>query len=111
MQQIVLVVLLFERLIWVPLVIFAGLDWYTSVLSFGVIFSYFIEIDWFIYFFGAISIFQIGLIWFVHRYLRALSHVRSSVLLLVVILLFIIGWILAATIATTDNNMISGWFA
>src|SRR5690625_2319098 len=58
MQQIVLTVMLLERILWIPLAAFIGLEWYVSPLSFGIIASYFTEINWFIYFFGAISLFQ-----------------------------------------------------
>ncbi|MBN6206655.1 hypothetical protein JYK21_09320 [Ralstonia pickettii] len=110
MQQVTLVVLLLERLIWVPLIVLAGLDWYASPLSLGVIFSYFIENEWFMYFFGAITLFQAWIIWFVYRFLHALSDVRGRTILLVVLLLHILGWAIAATAAMTDTYIISGWF-
>ncbi|WP_405098466.1 hypothetical protein [Oceanobacillus sp. FSL H7-0719] len=110
MQQVVLVVLLLERLIWIPLIVLAGLDWYVTPLSLGIIFSYLIENEWFIYFFGAITLFQGWIIWFVYRFLHALSEVRARTILLVIILLHIIGWAFAATIAVTDIYIISGWF-
>lgn len=110
MQQIVLAVLLLERLIWIPLVVLAGLDWYVSPLSLGIIFSYLITNEWFIYFFGAISLFQIWIIWFVYRFLSALSEVRGRTIISMIILLHIIGWALAATVAMTDIYIISGWF-
>src|SRR5690625_1013640 len=40
MQQVVLFIMLVERLLWIPLMLFAGLDWYVSPLSFGIIASY-----------------------------------------------------------------------
>ncbi len=110
MQQVVLLVLLLERVIWIPLTIWAGLDWYASPLSLGVIFSYLIENEWFIYFFGAISLFQVWIIWFVYRFLQALSEVSGRTILLVVVLLHIFGWAFAATITMTDIYIISRWF-
>jgi len=110
MQQVVLAVMLLERLIWIPLVVFVGLDWYTSPLSLGIIASYLIEMDWFIYFFGAISLFQIWIIWFKFRFLRALSGVKNSTLWLFIILLQLLGWAFAATVSVADFYIISGWF-
>lgn len=110
MQQVVLIVILLERLIWIPLVVFVGLDWYASPLSLGIIFSYLLEVDWFIYFFGAISLFQIWIIWFQYRVLHGLSGVKKSTLWISILLLHVFGWVLAAMLATTDLYIVSGWF-
>ncbi|MHA6250753.1 hypothetical protein [Oceanobacillus sp. CAU 1775] len=110
MQQVVLFVLLLERIIWIPLATLAGLDWYVSPLSLGVIVSYLTEIDWLIYFFGAISLFQIWVIWFQYRFLSQLSEERRVPLIGFVILLQIIGWALAATVALGDTFIIGRWF-
>jgi hypothetical protein len=110
MQQVVLAVLLLERVIWIPLATLIGLDWYVSPLSFGIIASYFIEIDWFIYFFGAITLFQLWVIWFQVRFISGFHAIRRRWLWLIVILLHIITWALAATLAAVDMQIISGWF-
>ncbi|MFD1609313.1 hypothetical protein [Oceanobacillus luteolus] len=110
MQQIVLSVLLLERLIWIPIAIFIGLDWYVSPLSFGVIASYIFEIEWFIYFFGAITLFQLWTIWFQFRFLHAMSENEKRTIWIFIILLHLLGWVLAATISFTDSYMISRWF-
>lgn len=110
MQQIVLAVLLLERILWVPLATLIGLEWYVSPLSFGIMASYFMEINWFIYFFGAISLFQLWTIWFQIRYIGGFHAIRKRWLWLIVILLHIIMWALAATIAAVDTRIISGWF-
>ena len=110
MQQIVLSVMLIERLLWIPLALFAGLDWFVSPLSFGIIASYLMDIDWFIYFFGAITLFQFWIIWFQYRFLHTLSEIGSRTLWAFILLLHVLGWVLAGTIAFADSYMISGWF-
>ncbi|RDW18620.1 hypothetical protein [Oceanobacillus chungangensis] len=110
MQQMVLAIMLVERVIWIPLATLIGLDWYVSPLSFGIIASYLTETPWVIYFFGAISLFQFSIIWLQVKYLGKLSVTRKSLIWLTVILLHLVSWCLAAAIAFTDSYMISGWF-
>lgn len=110
MQQAVLAVLLLEGILWVPLAIWIGLEWYVSPLSFGIIASYITEINWFIYFFGAISLFQLWIIWFQVRFISGFHAIRKRWLWLIVILLHILTWVLAATLASVDTQIISGWF-
>ncbi|RLL39945.1 hypothetical protein D8M04_19740 [Oceanobacillus piezotolerans] len=110
MQQIVLSALLLERLIWIPMVTLTGLDWYVSPLSFGVIASYLTETSWVIYFFGAISLFQIWIIWFQTRYLITLSQTKKHIVWINVILLNVILWCFVALLSFADSYLISGWF-
>ncbi|WP_100012727.1 hypothetical protein [Lentibacillus sediminis] len=110
MQLAVLVVLLVERVVWVPLVLYAGLDWYVSPLSFGIIASYLTEESWVIYFFGSISLFQLWLIWFQVKYLRAMTMMKQRWLWMTVIFLHIIFWGLATLLAELDTYLINGWF-
>lgn len=110
MQQVILAVLLFERLLWIPLVIFVGLNWQVSPLSFGIIASYITETPWIIYFFGAITLFQLWSIWFQAKFISTLSDMRKRLIWLNVILLHFLGWCLVALAAYTDSYILSGWF-
>lgn len=111
MQQIVLFVLLIERLLWIPLIYFAGLDWYVSPFSFGIIASYITEHTWLIYFFGAISIFQLWIMYFqVHCLSYMSTTLKKGWLWVSVIFLHLLGWGFAATISFVDQYIISGWF-
>lgn len=110
MQQVVLVIMLIERLIWIPLMLLVGLDWYVSPLSFGIIVSYITDISWVIYFFGAISLFQLWIIWFQVRFITSLVPMRKRWIWLNVILLHVLGWALTALIAFADTYIVSGWF-
>ena len=111
MQQVVLLIMLAERLLWIPLMLFAGLDWYVSPLSFGIIASYLTEHAWIIYFFGAISIFQLWIIGFQAHFLRYLTTViEKHWLWLSVIFLHLVGWGMATIFTIADQYTISGWF-
>ncbi|OZU87281.1 hypothetical protein CIL03_17845 [Virgibacillus indicus] len=111
MQQLVLFVMLIERIIWIPLVTLNGLDWYVSPLSFGIIASYLTEVSWAIYFFGAISLFQLWIIWFQVKYLNGFSSIRKRWIWINVIGLHILFWCVAALLAYADTYIVSGWFA
>lgn len=110
MQQIVLLVLLVERVIWIPIAVYGGLDWFVSPFSFGIIISYITQLHWVIAFFGAISIFQIWVIWFQTSYTASLSHLKKNQTIIVVLGLHIIYWAIAAALSFFDTYMIGGWF-
>ncbi|WP_430789214.1 hypothetical protein VBD025_03140 [Virgibacillus flavescens] len=110
MQQVVFVVMLIERIIWIPIFVNFGLDWYVSPFSFGIIFSYLTEANWPVYFFGAISLFQIWIIWFQIKYLSYLSSIKKHWIWINVIALHVFYWLIAAFLTYYDSLMISGWF-
>ncbi|WP_188456407.1 hypothetical protein [Virgibacillus oceani] len=110
MQQLVILAMLVERIVWIPLMLWWGLDWYVSPLSFGIIASYFTDASWLIYFFGAISLFQLGIIWFQVKYLSSLSAVKKNWIWVSVIFLHIVYWIVVSGLAFVDVYLISGWF-
>lgn len=110
MQQIVLLFMLIERVIWIPLFVYLGLDWYVSPLSFGIITSLLTEGTWLIYFFGAISLVQLGIIWFQIKYLSYLSTVSKKRIWINVISLHVFYWLIVSFVTYFDSFMISGWF-
>ncbi|MFC3040888.1 hypothetical protein ACFOGI_11570 [Virgibacillus xinjiangensis] len=110
MQQMVLLVMLAERLTWIPIMLLSGLDWYVSPFSFGILASYFTGQSWVIYFCGAVSLFQLWIIWFQVKYLNRLSSVSKRWLWAIVVILHILYWCLAALLSYSDISIISGWF-
>lgn len=110
MQQVVLLIMLIERITWIPLVVFWGLDWFVSPLSFGIIASYFTSKIWIICFFGAISLFQLWIIWFQVKFIIYMSSIRKRWIWASVILLHIVYWVIVAGLAFIDIHLISGWF-
>ena len=87
MQQVVLFIMICERITWIPLFVFLGLDWNVSPLSFGVIASWFTDSTWIVNLFGAISVFQIGIIIFQITYLKWFTTIRTWKVILTVIIL------------------------
>ncbi|WP_026907657.1 hypothetical protein [Paucisalibacillus globulus] len=110
MQLVVLFVLLVERVLWIPLVVYFGLDWYVSPLSFGIIASYFTDIPFLIYLFGTISIFQLWVVGFQIKFISKLSATQKGWVWATVILFNLTVWILSAVVAFTDTLIINRWF-
>ncbi|MUV36713.1 hypothetical protein JNUCC1_00517 [Lentibacillus sp. JNUCC-1] len=110
MQQAVLLLLLVERLIWIPLAVYAGLDWYVSPMSFGPLMAYITSQSWLIYFFGAISLFQILIIWFQAKFLKRFGVLKLRWIWTSLILLHIFEWAWAALLASVDHIVLGGWF-
>ncbi|MBM7554368.1 hypothetical protein [Thalassobacillus pellis] len=101
-QMNVLLVMLLERLTWIPLLVYAGVDWYVSPLSFGVPASYFTDIQWIIYIFGAISVFQLWIIWYQVRCLNYLSATKKHWIWFGVIFWHILLWAGTAALSNYD---------
>ncbi len=76
-QMSVWLIMLVERLTWIPFMVYLGLDWYVSPLSLGIIASYTTSLDWVIYFFGAVSLFQFIIIWLQIKSAIFLSNSRK----------------------------------
>ncbi|SIS56951.1 hypothetical protein [Salimicrobium flavidum] len=106
MQMNVLLVMLLERITWIPLLTYAGLDWFVSPLSFGVVTSYFTDITWVIYFFGAISLFQLFIIWYQISSLKKISSTRPVWIWIGVILWHLILWAGAAALSYFDIALV-----
>ncbi|MCA0972814.1 hypothetical protein LCM20_19695 [Halobacillus litoralis] len=77
MQMNVLLILLLERITWIPLMVYAGIDWFVSPFSFGVIASYFTNLGYVVYFFGAISLFQLLVMWYQIKWLSTMSSTKK----------------------------------
>ena len=110
MQLVVLFVLLIERVLWIPFVVYFGLDWYVSPLSFGIIASYLTDIPFLIYLFGTISLFQLWIVAFQIKFLSKLSAIEKRWIWSTVILFNLAVWTLTAVVAFTDILMINRWF-
>lgn len=110
MQQMVLLVMMIERIIWIPLFLYLGLDWYASPLSLGIAAAYLTDIPWIIVFFGAISLVQIWIIWFQIKYISALSSIKKRWIWGSVLLLHIFYWLVVASLVFVDIYLLSGWF-
>ncbi|WP_347861593.1 hypothetical protein U0355_13395 [Salimicrobium sp. PL1-032A] len=101
-QMNVLVIMLFERVTWLPLLTYTGLDWFVSPLSFGVIASYFTDLTWIIHFFGAASLFQLFIIWYQVVSLKKISSTRSGFIWTGVIFWHLLLWCGTAALSYYD---------
>jgi hypothetical protein len=110
MQVAVLFVMLLERILWIPIQLTMGLDWFVSPFSFGIITAYLTDISFLVYFFGCISLFQIWVIIFQIKFLSRLSGVHKVWIYSVVILFHITIWTVTAVLAFTDILIINRWF-
>jgi len=108
MQQVVLFIMLIERLLWIPFMVYLGLDWYVSPLSFGIIASYVTVHDWFIYFFGAMSLVQVWVVWFQIRYLTFMASIRKRWIVLAVVAIHVFYWAMAATLTSVGHYLLGG---
>ncbi|PKR77839.1 hypothetical protein CEY16_07880 [Halalkalibacillus sediminis] len=110
MQQVVLLVMLLERVLWIPLALYIGLDWYVSPWSFGIIASYFTSMEWVIVFFGTITLFQVWIIWFQIKFLSKVTTMKMYLIWIVVMMLHLFGWVCVTLISYFDGILINGWF-
>lgn len=111
MQVVVLFVMLLERILWIPMAIFIGLDWYVSPFSLGVIASYMTDISLLIYLFGAISVFQLWIITLQIKFLSKLTTIHKGWIYATVILLHVTIWTVTAVVSYVDILMIDRWYA
>lgn len=98
-----------ERITWIPLFVFLGLDWNVSPLSFGVIASWFTDSTWIVNLFGAISVFQIGIIIFQITYLKWFTTIRTWKVILTVIILHLSQYGFVAYFAYITTLLQNGW--
>lgn len=110
MQLVVLLVMLVERLLWIPFMVYLGLDWYVSPLSLGIVASYVTTYKWFIYFFGAISLVQVWIMGFQVKYLSFMGSVQKRWIVLTVIGIHLIYWAVAATLTSIVRYVMGGGF-
>ncbi|WP_246364201.1 hypothetical protein [Halobacillus locisalis] len=102
LQMNVLLILLLERITWIPLMVYAGIDWYVSPFTLGVITSYFTDIPWLIYFFGAISLFQLVIMWYQIKWLTSMSKTKKVWIWIGVIFWHLLLWAGTAALSYYD---------
>lgn len=102
----VLFIMLVERLTWVGFVQYLGLDWYVSPLSFGIITSYITDITSIIYFFGAVSVFQIWIMWFQGKAIRDFCDMKRWKVAILVGTVHVFYWAVTAVIALYDHALL-----
>ncbi|MFZ0371369.1 MAG: hypothetical protein WAM07_17380 [Halobacillus sp.] len=101
-QMNVLLVMLLERVLWIPLMVYFGLDWYVSPFSFGIITSYITDINWIIYLLGSISIFQLFIIWYQVTCISSISPTRRRWIWTGVVFWHLLLWTGTAALSNYD---------
>ncbi|TFD97026.1 hypothetical protein [Jeotgalibacillus sp. R-1-5s-1] len=91
-------ILVLEQFTYLILMIWQGINWYSSPFSWGVIGQLLIKQEWLIYFVGAISLFKIWVMYWQFLTLRALVTLKWWAVLLIVLGANIILWAVTATL-------------
>ncbi|MFI8687654.1 hypothetical protein [Rossellomorea sp. NPDC077527] len=101
-QSLVLLILLIERLTYVPLSLFLSLDWFSSPLSLGVIAQYITGKPWVIYFLGCFSLFKIWVFYIQYKGIKRLTEQKNWLIWLVILLTNLLFWSVTAFLAYLD---------
>jgi hypothetical protein len=101
-QGLVLLILLIEKLTYIPLSIFFSLDWFSSPLSLGVIAQYITAKPWVIYFLGSFSLFKIWIFYLQYKGLKRLTQQKNWLIWAVILLTNLFFWAITAFLAYID---------
>ncbi|CAH0347213.1 hypothetical protein [Bacillus sp. CECT 9360] len=98
-QMIVFVIALFEKAVSIPLFVLMDINQSSNPFSLGVISQHLISNEFFIRFFGEITLFQLVIILFQYYYLRKLSETNKYLIMLAIGLFYIASWFAAALLS------------
>ncbi|MGM0753007.1 MAG: hypothetical protein ACQET6_13870 [Bacillota bacterium] len=98
-QGIVLMILLVEKLTYIPLSLFLSLDWYSSPLSLGVITQYLTSKSYVIYLLGSFSLFKVWVFYIQYKGIKQLTNQKNWIIWLVILLTNLFLWSLNALLA------------
>ncbi|MCA1065423.1 hypothetical protein QTG56_06815 [Rossellomorea sp. AcN35-11] len=101
-QGIVLLILLAEKLTYIPLSLFLSLEWYSSPLSLGVITQYITSKSYIIYLMGSFSLFKIWVFYIQYKGIKRLTGQKNWIIWLVILLTNLLFWSLNALLAFLD---------
>jgi hypothetical protein len=101
-QALVLVILLLERLTYIPLSMIFSLDWFSSPLSLGVIAQYITAKSWVIYFLGSFSLFKVWIFYIQYKGLKRLTEQKNWLIWTVILLTNLFFWSITAFLAYID---------
>jgi hypothetical protein len=101
-QILVLIILLIERLTYIPLSLFLSLDWFSSPLSLGVIAQYITGKPWVIYYLGCFSLLKIWVFYIQYKGVKRLTQQKNWLIWLVILLTNLLFWSVTAFLAFLD---------
>jgi hypothetical protein len=98
-QGITLIILLLEKLTYIPLSLFLSLDWHSSPLSLGVLAQYITSNSWVIYFLGSATLFKVWIFYIQYKGLKSLTQQKNWLIWLVILLTNLFFWAITALLA------------
>ena len=98
-QFFIMPILLFEKLIIIPLALALGLTQVSSPFALGTIAQYITGNDFIIYFLATISIFKVWVIFIEYKYLKMLTEKKPIIIFLMVIGINLMIWLFSALIS------------
>jgi hypothetical protein len=101
-QSLVLLILLIERLTYIPLSLILSLDWFSSPLSLGVIAQYITGKSWVVYLLGCFSLFKIWVFYVQYKGVKRLTQQKNWIIWLVILLTNVLFWSITAFLAFFD---------
>lgn len=107
LQLVVLTLFLVERLIWIPLYLYFGLDWYASPFSLGPVLTLLTDNPFWTYLGGTITLFLIWMIGFQVYYISALTKSKKIWIWLTVIILHLLYIAGAACVAYYATDLLT----
>jgi hypothetical protein len=98
-QGLVLIVLLFEQLSYIPLSFLFSLEWYSSPLSLGVITQYATSNTYLIYLMGSFSLFKVWVFFIQYKGIKRLTGQKNWIIWLAIFLTNLFIWSINALLA------------
>jgi hypothetical protein len=101
-QGLTLIILLIEKLTFIPLALYLSLNWFSSPFSLGVLSQYITSNSWVIYFLGCISLFKIWTLFIQYKGLKRLLAKKNWVIWGTLLLYNLVFWCITAFLAYID---------
>ncbi|MCA1060891.1 hypothetical protein LCL96_18405 [Rossellomorea aquimaris] len=98
-QGLVLIILLLEKLTFIPMSLFYSLEWYSSPLSLGVISQYLTSNSFVIYLLGSFSLFKVWVFYIQYKGIKRLTNQKNWIIWLVILFTNLFFWSLNALLA------------
>lgn len=101
-QMIAFALHLLEKVVYIPFLLQMDLNQSANPFSLGVISQSILSNEYFIHFFGEISLFQMAIIGIVYYYLRELTEKNKYIPLIMICVFYLASWFVAAFLAYID---------
>ncbi|WP_421382005.1 hypothetical protein ACOJQI_21615 [Bacillus salacetis] len=105
-QGITLVILLLEKVIYLPFLTFLSLNWYSSPFALGVIGQTLTDNEWLKYFLGSISLFKVWAAYIQFIGLKRLTEKKTWIVILWIVVLNLLFWSITAFLAYIDFSIL-----